>query len=47
MGNDGGWGDVEFTWILKLRTESSEQRIETNKEQGTKTAHFDKLSASR
>jgi hypothetical protein len=29
MGNDGGWGNVEFTWLLEFR-------IETNKEQGTR-----------
>lgn len=36
MGNDGGWGDVEFTWLLEFRIEIRESRIETNKEQGTR-----------
>lgn len=38
MGNDGGWGDAEFTWLLEFRIEIRESRIETNRELGTKTA---------
>ncbi|MEN9997657.1 MAG: hypothetical protein RI922_647 [Bacteroidota bacterium] len=38
MGNDGGWGDVEFTWLLELRIEIRESRRTRNKEQRTLTS---------
>jgi len=33
MGNDGGWGDVEFTWLLEIRIEIRDPRIENRDEQ--------------
>ena len=33
MGNDGGWGDVEFTWLLEIRIENRDPRSENRDEQ--------------
>ena len=45
MGNDGGWGDAEFTWLLEFRIEIRESRRTKSKEQGTKTASLKDLLA--